>query len=612
MNNGGLKPPVAFSSAWKEIMFTRIYIWLEKTFWFTLTRKLSSLFLVCLIQLLTIACIASLTTGDANLPPKDWRQYQLSVHWILGIGLLTNLVFIGFMVWYLRYLIVRPINEIIQRLSAVAQGEGDLSANLPYQTHDELRLLAETFNLFLAKQRGIISKVQSLTVMIAIESAKSVKNIRDAATSTGEQTQLANEVLESSKAATHTLDRVSTDTLAVTQTTRQHAEVAQQSYEELLNVTARINQISERLDAFKGKVERLTERSASIKEIVDLIKDISGQTNLLALNAAIEAARAGETGRGFAVVADEVRKLAERVRLATEEISGNIDSMVDLVRSTATETTSILDDTHHTRQVISVSCQQFQKIVEEAKEASGQLGDIEHNLDTFSHTNSEINVRVNRIYDYSSEINQRMKQSSELLTALSGVSENVQELVGRFIIGEGELDAALQRMYSYKAQMEHILQDLLDQGVDMFDQHYRPISGSRPAKYHTAYDQLLANAAQPLYDQLVKETPGGKFALLVDVNGYGPTHNSWYSKPPTGNPEQDLVNSRDKRLFNDPAGLKAARNQNRFLLHTYSRDTGEIMTELDVPIHVRHKHWGALRLGFDAIAMLHLAQATTE
>lgn len=97
---------------------------------------------------------------------------------------------------------------------------------------------------------------------------------------------------------------------------------------------------------------------------------------------------------------------------------------------------------------------------------------------------------------------------------------------------------------------------------------------------------------------------GGKFCLAVDTNGYGATHNSWYSKAPSGDAAVDLVNSRDKRIFNDPAGLRAARNTQRFLLQTYARDTGEIMTELDVPIMVNGRHWGGLRLGFDASAML--------
>ncbi|MCR6631791.1 MAG: methyl-accepting chemotaxis protein [Magnetospirillum sp.] len=85
------------------------------------------------------------------------------------------------------------------------------------------------------------------------------------------------------------------------------------------------------LDA-QHTMAQLTEAVAHIGEVAQIISGIAAQTNLLALNATIEAARAGDAGKGFAVVAGEVKALATQTSRATEEISGQIDTIQGTTR----------------------------------------------------------------------------------------------------------------------------------------------------------------------------------------------------------------------------------------------------------------------------------------
>ena len=155
-----------------------------------------------------------------------------------------------------------------------------------------------------------------------------------------------------------------------------------------------------------------------------------------------------------------------------------------------------------------------------------------------------------------------------------------------------------------REQCKNILIQALDNGHDIFDEAYKPVPNSNPQKYSTRYDKAVERQLQGAYDQLVANVPGSVFSLCVDRKGYAPTHNSFYSKPLTGDLQQDLVGSRDKRIFNDPTGIKSAKNTQPFLLQTYMRDTGEILSEIALPIRLAGRHWGAIRVGFDPSALL--------
>ena len=152
--------------------------------------------------------------------------------------------------------------------------------------------------------------------------------------------------------------------------------------------------------------------------------------------------------------------------------------------------------------------------------------------------------------------------------------------------------------------MEQILDDLVQHGKltmdELFDEHYIPIPGTDPQKYTTYYDAYLDKSIQAIEDAFLKDDQV-VFAVLVDRNGYLPTHNSKYSLPLTGNREKDIVGNRTKRLFNDPVGLAAAKNQQEVLKQVYPRDTGETMWDISAPIYVGGKHWGGFRIGYSMV-----------
>jgi hypothetical protein len=132
----------------------------------------------------------------------------------------------------------------------------------------------------------------------------------------------------------------------------------------------------------------------------------------------------------------------------------------------------------------------------------------------------------------------------------------------------------------------------------MFDTFYIPIPNTDPQKYHTQYDKYFDEVLQMILDKYLEKDKSILFVVIVDVNGYLPTHNLKYSKNLTGDNKVDLLNNRTKRMFNDKTGLAAARNTNPYLLQKYSRDTGETMKDLSVPVIIKGKHWGAIRFGY--------------
>ncbi|AVX05323.1 putative chemoreceptor McpE [Maritalea myrionectae] len=148
-------------------------------------------------------------------------------------------------------------------------------------------------------------------------------------------------------------------------------------------------------------MERITESSSKISNIIGLIDDIAFQTNLLALNASVEAARAGEAGKGFAVVAVEVRRLAQSAAEASNEVKALIEQSAHevndgtkLVNRAAESLNVMLDAARKNNELMASVAQKSEEqssSIEEISTAIMQIDEMtQHNSSLVEQTNAAI------------------------------------------------------------------------------------------------------------------------------------------------------------------------------------------------------------------------------
>ena len=592
----------------------QFYTVLEKTFFNSLTKKLLGNVLLLLLAQSSMILVVYLgdqsihrVLATGSVPPAAARALAATTattfHRVLGLYAVIALLFAA-VLFFLRLLFIRPVREFIRFFTLSAAGEGDLSKHLPKTTYDEFGDLAEAFNQFQDNLRSMFLNVRRMGVNIAVNAAKVARKVENSAGNAQQQGELSQEIFAGSKETTAAHNEISTNTQDICASTANNLQTARGSFQELMEVSGNIHSMNEKIANYAETITTINDESQDIKNIVSLIKTISTQTSLLSLNAAIEAARAGRAGKGFSIVADEVKKLAEQVNTASEDIAAKINSVVQRIEVSMGESEEVARFARHTQEAVDKSCRSFQGMMEEFEKNNAQLQGITASVEELSASNQQIHARVGTISTVSREVGESMQEADEFSREMKTTTEDMQEMVSQFRLGEGYLETAILMTRSYRDKTQEIMARLLAEGLDVFDREYRPIAGTDPQKYNTVYDARFATELRPLFDNMLSELKGCLYAAALDFNGYAPTHNSKYSRSLTGDYQTDLTGSRDKRIYTDTGGLRAARNAKSFLLQTYMRDTGEITSDISMPIVIDGRHWGGYRVGIDPSLLL--------
>ena len=239
----------------------------------------------------------------------------------------------------------RPTEE---NLKEIAEGEGDLTRTLEVTSHDEVGVLAENFNRFVARLRDMVQRTRAASGDLTVATERLRRSSREVSEGAQQQSQSLEEsyramqgiegsvsgIAESTGSLVEAAEESSSATLELGATIEEIANQMEKLFSTVDEVSSSINQMSvssqeiaENVEILSSSAEvtasSITELDASIKEI----EENAEKTNRLSEEAAQDAQKGKEAVDETIQGIGAIREMVDRAGTAIQELGNQSNAI---------------------------------------------------------------------------------------------------------------------------------------------------------------------------------------------------------------------------------------------------------------------------------------------
>ena len=315
------------------------------------------------------------------------------------------------------YKIVKYATDITARKAAVAiigaglekLAEGDLTARIDTPLVGELDDVRVAFNETVEKFSTIVSQLRETSSILK--------------TATGEILTGANDLADRTTRQAAAIEETSAAMEQLSTTVQENAKRSEAASTNSLAVSDAATSTGVVMGEANQAMERISNSSQKISNIIGMIDDIAFQTNLLALNASVEAARAGDAGKGFAVVAVEVRRLAQSAASASADVKVLVEQSANEVASGS--------------KLVSSAASKLDAMVDSVRQNSSLITEIAHATQAQSTAIMEVSTSVREMDEMTQHNAALVEEMNAALEQTETQARELDEIVEVFVVEDG-------------------------------------------------------------------------------------------------------------------------------------------------------------------------------